>query len=120
MDFFDRLKSASRGYASLDYEVEGYVPSDLVKMDILLNGEPVDALSCIVHRDKAYPRGRALVEKLKEVLPAAAVRRADPGRHRLKIIARETLKALRKDVTGQMLRRRHHPQAQAAGAAERR
>ena len=97
-DFFDSLKSRTRGYASLDYELSGYQTSELVKLDMYLNGDICDALSVIVHKEKAYARGRAIAEKLKDVIPRQMfeipVQAAVGG----KIIARETVKALRKDV----------------------
>jgi GTP-binding protein LepA len=98
MDFYDKLKTMSRGYASLDYHVTGYWESPLVKMDILVNGDPVDALSIIVHKDAAYDRGRALVAKMRELIPRQMFEIAIQASIGTRVIARESVKALRKNV----------------------
>jgi len=98
LDFYDKLKTISRGYASLDYHVTGYWPSPLVKLDILVNGDPVDALSIIVHRDMAYDRGRALASKMRELIPRQMFEVAIQAAIGARIIARESVKAMRKNV----------------------
>ncbi len=119
VDFYDQLKSRTQGYASLDYQFAEYAPADLVRLDVLVNGQPVDALSMITHREFGHSKGRALVDNLRKLIPRQLFDVPIQASIGSRIVARETIKAMRKNVTGQVLRRRYHTQAQAPRKTER-
>ena len=118
LDFYDRLKSVSRGYASLDYHLSGYRESDLVKLDVLVGGEPVDALTIICHREQSYERGRDLVSRLRKLIPRQMFEIADSGRHRQPHHRARNHQRHPQERARQVLRRRHQPQAQTPRKAK--
>ncbi len=120
LDFYDRLKSVSRGYASLDYQLAGYQEADLVKMDVLVGGEPVDALTLVCHREQAYERGKELVSRLRKLIPRQMFEVPHPGRHRQPRHRARNRCGDAQERVGKVLRRRYLAQAQAARKAKRR
>ena len=120
VDFNDKIKSITRGYGSMDYEYDGYTAANLVKLDMLVNGEPVDAFSSIVHRDKAEARARQLAAKLKEVIPTQLYQVVDPGRHRRQDHRPRERQRHAQGRDRQVLRRRHHAASASSSKSRKR
>ena len=118
-DFYNELKARTRGYASLDYHLEGYRPADMVRLDVLVNKEPVDALSMIVHREQTFTKGMKLVSKLKDVIPRQQFDVPIQAAVGNKVVSRANVKAMRKDVLAEMLWRRYQPKTQTCSKSKR-